>query len=295
MRTKELNTQEKGCLQCGGLFIPERSTKKYCSDSCKQNAFYQRAALNSDQEKEKMEPLLKAANILNDINEAVSMQKEQPFTYSLPLNDSPDNNKTNFSGGNQSRVDFQKAVSFPESLTVVNDEKLTLNADSHKSTTPTLCAENYEGVRSPFIDAIAYTVDEGNEIISMLICPPARWSSRQSEAVKNINIRLRCLIENLLLLNRQPLISRSVIKAVSAAFAAMAASPSFKNLPPEYPYKDLIGKLGQQCSTVTTAMKKGIHFKLRLAVNSKVQLISTRFIISSVTPLVSFHDIDFTV
>ena len=44
MTTNNSDTKEKQCLSCGKNFTPERRTKKYCSDTCKQIAFYQRNA-----------------------------------------------------------------------------------------------------------------------------------------------------------------------------------------------------------------------------------------------------------
>ena len=39
-----MNETVKKCLHCGEPMQAGRSTKKYCSDSCKQAAFYNRAA-----------------------------------------------------------------------------------------------------------------------------------------------------------------------------------------------------------------------------------------------------------
>src|ERR1035437_6725306 len=85
----------KNCLQCGTPMQAQKSTKKYCSDTCKQAAFYSRNSkplltlngsetLNgNDSEDIPEEP---AGNVMPDL-EAVN--KEQ-LPEKIPLNVSPD-------------------------------------------------------------------------------------------------------------------------------------------------------------------------------------------------------------
>lgn len=42
METNNDHLKNKSCLNCGNNFSAERITKKYCSENCKQTAFYKR-------------------------------------------------------------------------------------------------------------------------------------------------------------------------------------------------------------------------------------------------------------
>ena len=262
MITTDNNTKEKSCLTCGNSFSAERSTKKYCSDTCKQIAFYQRNTSiqsplsdnNSLPFDGKREDQSSAVLIT-----AAALQGDQPVPFTIPL--------------------------------TVNDKKEPDNATEHKHPPPV--KDKYQAVHSVLIDAIAEAVDGDTELLIMTTNPQHYWQGDTLAAVTWISIRLRCLLENLLWLGRHSLIERKTFIHIRNAFSAMLASPNFKRLPLNYPYTNLIKELEQQCNSIARQHKKESNFRLQLTAKRKVQFIATRFLLAAFVPKVKFGDLNF--
>ena len=262
MITTDNNAKEKYCLTCNKSFTPERSTKKYCSDTCKQIAFYQRntpiqSPLNDNgslpfagKQEEESSVLMIAATTL---------QGDQPVPFTIPLT-----------------VNDKKE---PDNATE-NNQSLSVNA-------------KYQVVHSPLIDAIAEAVDGDTELLIMTTNPQHYWQGDTLATVTWISIRLRCLLENLLWLGRHSLIERKTFVHIRNAFSAMLASSNFKRLPLNYPYTNLIKELEQQCNSIAGQHKKKSSFRLQLTDKRKVQFIATRFLLAAFVPKVKFSDLNF--
>ena len=244
----------KDCLICSTPFTPERSTKKYCSDYCKQNAFYQRNGILGLQ--------------LNNTKDITIESSEPP-----PSIDHPAVTPISFSGDK-----------------LFNDKRE--NTFGSKFLTGQFDKNEYTPVRSPFIEAVANTIEEADGIEQMFNDHFSPWSGFTLEAVKKINIHLRSLLENFLLLSRQSVISRKTFVIIRNAFNNMCASIYFKTLPTDYPYTEFIKEIENICNRTAAEHKKGTEFRLRLSLKRKIEFISVRFILSASTPFISFHHLD---
>jgi len=173
----------KNCLQCGTTMQAQKSTKKYCSDTCKQAAFYSRNAkplltLNgsktlNDNDSEDI-PEEPAGNVNPDLVEAVN--KEQ-LPEKIPLNVSPD--VRNYDereqplpidvrkSGNQTIPGDQGNVKLKDSSPVKESRKhnKTKQADE----------EPYEYVQSDFLNEIAEYLEDHYKTTEMFQSPKKYW------------------------------------------------------------------------------------------------------------------------
>ena len=245
----------KDCLICSTPFTPERSTKKYCSDNCKQIAFYQRNGILGLQ-------LNNTKDITTESSEPSPSTEQPAVTHISFSGEEPFNDKRESTLGSKFLAGkFDKT--------------------------------EYQPVRSSFIEAVADAIDEADCIERMFNDHFSPWSGNTREAVKKINIRLRSLLENLLLLSRQSIISRKTFVIIRNAFNNICGSVYFKTLPTDYPYTGFIKEIENICNQTAADHKKGTDFRLRLSLKRKIEFISVRFILSASTPFVSFHDLDF--
>lgn len=258
METTNDNLKNKTCLNCGNNFIAERITKKYCSENCKQIAFYKR---NNPQ-----------TFSLNDRDDLLVNDTENNSELEINTND--------FVYKQQSVLSFNDTAT--DNITV-NDKKTIATTDNN----------TYQFVQSSFIEAIAAALEENEQSLLMLTYPQKYWQADTLETVKWISIRLRNLTENILRFSKFNSIEKSTFQHVSNAFAALLASTYFNRLPLNYPFTNLILQLEKESNRITSSLKKKSSFRFKLSSNRKVQLIATRYMLAAFIPLVKFSELDF--
>lgn len=250
------------CLHCGSPMQSQRRTKKYCSDNCKQLAFYKRSGLalvsnddglsSNDTQHYQNEP---------DDTEGGSIQpckpefKEELSTH--PLNDKP-------------------SVAANNSFTVKADQDEVL----------------YKWVRSRIIDSIADHVDN-SEALFMFQHPGQYWGAYVLPSVKWVSLRLRCLVESLIKLSNFSVVEYDNIIALKEAFTSLINSNYFTLLPANYPFRALIKEIEQKLAVLAKQHEHCKSIRFRLSVSRKVELIAVRFMLADFVPVVKFSEICF--
>jgi hypothetical protein len=254
------------CLYCGNPIVSKRSTKKYCSDNCKQLAFYKRT------QSQLTSPPGAGASFGDSRND--------DFTVKQTLNDDISFNQ--WDKGN--RNDQANTTLLPKNLPpgqAANVKSFTVNPEM-----------NYQWVDSSFVTKIAEYIDGSTDML-MFQNSSDYWSSYYLPVVKWVSIRLRCLLENLIRLNNYSTIDNATVITLKEAFTTLIGSDNFKRLPSNYPNTRLIKELEEKLAFIVKGVEPRCHIRFRLSQKLKVEIIAKRFMMADFVPFVKFFELHF--
>jgi hypothetical protein len=300
-----------------------RSTKKYCSDACKQAAFYSRAA----------QPQISRVTV-NDKNEALDDDELSNVTvsekqyigetteYAISVNDemqfgieyedkAPPEAKQPYcipivSGKRlvaTSLAEEQYMRPLPLNVTKkpgysqsrpLNDK---LNSGRfRKSKLKNYVIEEddeekYEWVRCELLDEVEDYFNDNYKTTEMFQYPKKYWYSSDLEKVKWVSVRLRNIIENMLEMDRRR-IDRRVLRQLNDALQALIASFNFRYMPRNYPLKNEMISLQKTLQQVVAMADRTIRFTL--ARPTKIKLMAIRFQLADLVPASKFRQLDFS-
>lgn len=250
---------EKYCAFCDVLIEGyTRSTKKYCSDNCKQLAFYARQGMNwgkpADQVSVKPDFTLSGnTEPVQDTEPPVVMQEAQK----LPP-----------------PAEIAPVTIKPESADVKEEPKA-----------------KYQWISSPLFDEIE-KIREHSWAEIMFQVPGRYWTVDAIPYVEWVTVRLRCLLENILRLSSFSVIDRETLRQLSGAFNDLTASRYFRYIPRNYPFSGLIVNLRDKLANVAKGFR-GEEITLRLSCKRKAELMAARFMIGNFVPKTRFSFLDF--
>jgi len=254
------------CLHCGSPMQSQRNTKKYCSDNCKQLAFYKRNGL---------------ALVNNDENLPLSGRQE--------IEKEPVDNEVVLIQSYQQEFNEQLTGDLP--LKSLNDEQ-TITVNNSFTVKPERDEPPYKCVLSKMIYSIADYIDN-SEALFMFQHPGDYWGIHTLLTVKWVSLRLRCLLESLIKLSNYSAVDCDNVIKVKEVFTALIDSGEFKKLPPNYPFTKLIKELEQKLALIAKQHKHSESIRFRLTTNRKVELIGIRFMLADFVPAIKFSEIDF--
>jgi len=246
----------------------QRNTKKYCSDNCKQLAFYKRSGL-----------ALSGINDNDNLLAADKQHAEEPFISNEIITESTH------------KENFKEPITENLPVKLLND-KLTVTVNDSFTIKPSQEEKPYECVRSKIVDSIADYIDN-SEALFMFQCPEKYWGAYTLPTVKWVSLRLRCLIESLIKLSNISAIDNDSMIAIRNAFTALINSGQFRRLPTNYPYTALIKDLEQKLAFIAKQYKHAESIQFRLTQKRKVELIGNRYILADFVPAIKFSEMDF--
>jgi hypothetical protein len=255
------------CLHCGSPMQSQRSTKKYCSDNCKQLAFYKRSGLA----------------LVND-------DEDLPLSDKQHIEKEPVENEVALIQSYQQEFNEQFAGDLP--LKSLNDEH-AVTVNNSFTVKPEQNEPSYKCVFSKMIYSIADYVDN-SEALFMFQHPGDYWSIHTLLTVKWVSLRLRCLLERLIKLSNFSQVDYDNIVAIKEAFTALIESGQFKRLPSNYPFTILIKEMEQKLALIAKQHKYYESIRFRLTTNRKVEFIAIRFMLADFVPSIKFSELDFT-
>lgn len=251
---------EKHCEFCGVLIEGmRRITKKYCSDNCKQLAFYAR------QGKDWSKPAQKGLDSV-----------KPDFTLNGKVDETPE-----IIPGNIVQQEKQPQKTEPAAITVKS-------AEMSESAKP----ESYPYVRSPLIEAIEYYRNQTNAE-NMFSAPEYFWTESAMPYVYWVTLRFRCLLDNIIRLSGYKTVDRNALLAISNAFINLSDSLYFKGIPRNYPFISLIVQLRDRFSSMAEHLCSD-EITLRLSLNRKAELMAARFVIGNFVPKMGFGQLSFS-
>jgi hypothetical protein len=159
-----------------------------------------------------------------------------------------------------------------------NKQKAWTEADLSK-TNP-----EYERVNSRFIKDIERYLDDRNS---------TTFRGNSERNVQWVNVRLRCLIENIIRLSQYAELGFGYVYKIAQAFNSLLESKSFAELPPGYPYLETAHELQEKMNAFALANQHKENVKLRLTFKRKAELVSIRHEIKDLVPKIKFGEMDF--
>jgi len=134
-----------------------------------------------------------------------------------------------------------------------------------------------------------------NDKKSLVLLNPFRhWSYEKVQHIIWVNVRLSCLIESLIRLSNYSRIDTHTMLCVNDAFNKLLKSNAYKNLPDNYPYKELIAELALKINEIAIENRNETQLIFRLSVMRKAQLLTIRYQMLTNYPAVKFSELDFT-
>jgi hypothetical protein len=292
------------CLNCGAPLHGGRSTKKYCSDSCKQAAFYSRMA----QPQAVHEPLDGNDDTVSDNgNEECEAPAGQPFNVKSNVTETMDKGAAHKPAAYR-RVEPAPKPEVPDEIieddmpfTVRNNRKMVKPEPFNdrrqqqytaKSIQPAkdMDEEPYVWTRSSLIDEIGDYVNDSYAVTEMFQYPRKYWYGSDLEKVKWVSVRLRSIVETILSFDKMD-IERSEIISVHNALKAMTQASSFQFVPRNYPFKKEVTWLQRTIERIRNNAPKRI--RIYFSKEKKIRLIGQRFLLADLIPFEPLDNLNF--
>ena len=290
---------ESTCLYCGGHFTAIRSSKKYCSDNCKQMAYFKRNGLvlsgTTEAEPSLQVPIVNVKPVTtNEVSVKCDKEKDTVKYGNEELTVKYDKDE-------QSEFDFvpladaEEETEIAESNNVREIEKeiepiknLIKVEQKHENENE----PRYKWINSKLIGLIEKKYEQNSGGIKTKE-PFDYWQYEEAKYIVWVNSRFRCLAESLIKLSNYSRIDRHTLLCVTDAFKRLVTSTTFNRLPNDYPFKELIIELflGLNKTLGEKMNLKMLAFKLTK--ERKAQLICIRHQLMLHTPEIKFSEIDF--
>ena len=296
---------ESTCLYCGENFTAIRSSKKYCSDNCKQMAYFKRNGLvlsgtpvvepslnvpvvsvkpvtsdgvNVKYDKEK--DIVKYGN--DELNVKYDKDEQSEFEF-VPLADSEEK---------------EEETEIAESNNVREIEKETQKVEPIKSSLNIEKVQNdeneprYKWINSKLIALIEKKYEQNSGGIK--IKEPFDYCEYEdAQRIVWVNTRFRCLAQGLIKLSNYSRIDQHTLLCITDAFKRLVTSTTFNKLPNDYPFKELIIELFLGLNKTLEEKRQLKMLAFKLTKERKAQLICIRHQLMLHTSEIKFSEIDF--
>lgn len=257
---------EKLCEHCGETFEAKRKDVVYCSASCRQMAYMNRK-LNFN--------TVSDSGKISFSGITLSSGNEEPLVREEKINDVTEDIEQIDDANNN----LDNTVTTTTPLESAEPKELA-NQESKEE------LKNYE---SKFNSAMVELFNDRELDVALNTC----FYSQQSAPSLWVGIRLKCLVECLLMFSEMKYTSVDDLKEVCNAFILMTQSDCFIHLPANFPYTKYIIHLREKLKTICIANNNLERIKFRINRENKIELIVTRFELSHFLPKKKFCNLDF--
>ncbi|MBK7816088.1 MAG: hypothetical protein IPJ60_00130 [Sphingobacteriaceae bacterium] len=295
---------ESTCLYCEGHFTAIRSSKKYCSDNCKQMAYFKRNGLVLSGTTE-VEPSLQVPvvsekpSITYEVSVKYDKEKDtvkygndeltvkydkddrSEFEF-VPLADTEEEEETEIAESNNVREiekETQKVEPVKRSLIIEKNQE-----DENEP--------RYKWINSKLIGLIEKKYEQNSGGIKIKE-PYEYWEYEEAKYIVWVNTRFRCLAESLIKLSNYSRIDYHTLVCITDAFKRLVASVTFNKLPNDYPFKEFIIELFLGLNKMLADKGHLNMLAFKLTKERKAQLICIRHQLMYHTPEIKFSEIDF--
>lgn len=136
-------------------------------------------------------------------------------------------------------------------------------------------------------------LNKQNHLDSMIANPDLYWNKNDALIIKWGNMRLKCILHNLIRLSYKPKVFPATLSALSEAMTQFVRSNKFRLLPENYPYKFFVKQLTEKMREVAGQSINYSDVKLPLSQRRKAEFIAILYNLSSLTPLRKFSELTF--
>lgn len=252
----------KCCEFCGrGIEGFKRNTRKYCDDNCKQLAYYARQGLSWGKQVISGGATMLSLNVKPELT--LSDKNYPEIENEMPVEQNAIAQQLEKQADNVKSVDTKQNVASDPSYRKV-DSTLLIAIERHRER-----IEQY------------FHFSE---------------HSKKSDIFTNmkwVTVRVRCLLENILHLDRLGYIDRHTIEVLTSALNDLTESVYFRYLPANYPFIESLRSLKLKFQGMLQRVKPG-RIVFRLSPERKAQFMAYRFVIAGFVPKCKFSELDFS-
>lgn len=285
-----MEATRKYCLNCKTYFTSKRMDKKYCSDTCRQMAYFKRNGLT----------LVNPQTLQNVNSPRIVDVKYDPDTPQQELVKDTSFLETpnlellimHLSDTWEQKLN-QRIEGLREEFNVKYANPVAKVQQDTGSISETNQPVDYKTVKPNFVKYIdkAFEMDEDSYKLEK---PLSYWSAETVKAIRWVNPRLRCLLESLIKLSAYSSIDQHTLVCVHDAFMRLQGSKSYQCLPNSYPFKNMVAGLTKKVSETYTKNKQGDKkIRIRFPLADKVNMIYTRHLLKRTTLDLKFSQLHF--
>ncbi len=281
---------QRNCYYCGKQMFSQRRTKKYCSDNCKQAAFYER---NTEPPKETAGQAGRTTiNGNNDehnyTNQPASRHEGSYFSqaksyYEEPLPTHEQEARPTQRHHTDINNEEDHFPSYDEDREPIPQTKALILSSANE--------EPYVWVYSKVITDITEYLQDNYTATEMLQFPRRHWYGTDLERVLWVSLRLHSLIEELLQAGQKKRVAYQYLVTIKSSFKAMTNDMNFRFLPRSYPLSGFIKNLYERI--LSNSFKDSPEIEFRIGHKMKVQLMAIRYQLADLSPYVPMKELDF--
>jgi hypothetical protein len=284
---------EHECLFCSTPFAAKREGKNYCSNTCRQKAFYKRNAT------EQGSNITCGNGTVGTVPLGVGGEapaagpateqhvNREPVYVKTAQETATDNGGTvvretvpqdGAKAGATGKTPVTQTMQ-PPATGMASAVKTGSGGKAVFATGP----GPYQWVSSRFNDEVE-ELSEGDGAYGIFLSPQMYLTASEKEKVVWVSLRLRSLLESLLQLHRGNKALCSELRWVRKAFTALQGSEQFNGLTAKFPYKALIKELEQVLVKITGGYGKHELITVRYSRKRKQAMIAARYNLSALVP-----------
>ena len=262
---------EKICEHCGDLFIAKRKDVTYCSASCRQMAYIgRRYYAVTENEPVNGIPNHYQPSSLSSLKPSIDALNKNRETSMDVLNE---DNETSIDTLQSEKINHINKSEIPLTNELINKEPI----------------KEYQFVNSKYLTAISDLSNQRDYISILNNCIYVH----KNVPCYDVGMRLKCLVECLLLFSEMKLTDMDDLKEICNAFTLTIGSNYYNGLPDKFPYKSYIVSLRDKLKQLIIENRQDEKIQFRLSTENKIELITTRYELSYFFTKKRFCDINF--
>ncbi len=181
-----------------------------------------------------------------------------------------------------------------ERLRTVNNVNDTINVNNNTTANSHIKTEEKITFERPLIiNLIEDCMNNQHHLDSMIAHPDNYWNSNDALIVKWMNMRLKCILHNLIKLSYKAKVFPATFLALSNALMQLVRSNQYKMLPKNYPYSFFIQQMSEKIKAIAEQSNYYGEVKLPLSQKKKAEYIVILYNLSNLTPLRKFNELKF--
>lgn len=262
---------EKICEHCSDLFIAKRKDVVYCSASCRQMAYMERRLNSFSGSEDICQTQISNLSIdTSNTKPSIDISKKDSETSIDGLREY-----------NETSIDILET----EKINHIDKSEIPLTTEL----TGKESIKAYQEVNSKFLNSISDLSNQRDYISILNNCIYVH----KNVPSYDVGMRLKSLVECLLLFSEMKLTDMDDLKEICNAFTLTIGSNYYKGLPDKFPYKSYIVSLRDKLKQLIIENRQDEKIQFRLSTENKIELIATRYELSYFFTKKRFCDINF--
>lgn len=189
--------------------------------------------------------------------------------------------------GNDSKtIDEPKVVTISQTAPAIEEEPVVTKKEK-------AVEKQYKEIQSRFVNDIISQLKRRS--IEVSIQAYVQNNKSLARSISWVNVRLRCLIEILLLISERKILPLADLVEITNAFTLLLKSEHLKKIMEHYPYYELIKDLRDKLKHIYLENEDSDFVQIKLVRRVKIDLIVYRCELRSVASKVKFSELNFNI